>query len=155
MQTEHTITDIPRRYPLLLGLLAALFCLRVGGQVMVGTVDLAFLPPFEKWDSGLLPYPLLLAAQIVLIGLLAMIVRDFARGRGYFTKLAPRTGRILIWASIVYALVMALRYGITMALFPEMRWFTGTIPITFHFVLATFLYTLGEFSTRVAQPPDA
>ena len=39
---------------------------------------------------------------------------------------------------------MAARYIVTMALNPELRWFTGTTPIWFHFVLAAFLFTLGQ-----------
>jgi hypothetical protein len=31
---------------------------------------------------------------------------------------------------------------------PELRWFTGTVPIWFHFVLAAFIYTLGRYSVR-------
>jgi cytochrome oxidase assembly protein ShyY1 len=31
---------------------------------------------------------------------------------------------------------------------PELRYFTGTIPIWFHFVLAAFLYTLGRWQVR-------
>ena len=35
---------------------------------------------------------------------------------------------------------MVLRYVLTMSLFPERRWLgSGTIPIVFHFVLATYL----------------
>ena len=55
-----------------------------------------------------------------------------------------------MWLSYVYALAMAVRYVVTMTLHPELRWFTGTIPIWFHFVLAAFIYTLGRYQTRRA-----
>jgi hypothetical protein len=32
-----------------------------------------------------------------------------------------------------------------MVLHPELRWFTGTIPIWFHLVLAAFVFTLGHY----------
>ena len=79
-----------------------------------------------------------------------VIVRDFVRERGFFTALTPRTGRILRRLSYLYALAMAARYAATMALHPELRWFTGTTPIWFHFVLALLLFTLGHF--HAARP---
>ncbi len=72
------------------------------------------------------------------------VARDFARSRGYFTAFSPQTGRYLRYSSCLYGLVMATRYIVTMALNPELRWFTGTTPIWFHFVLAAFLFTLGQ-----------
>jgi hypothetical protein len=41
------------------------------------------------------------------------------------------------------------RYALTMAWYPERRWLgTGTIPIVFHWVLATYLMALGRFLAR-------
>jgi hypothetical protein len=40
---------------------------------------------------------------------------------------------------------MAIRYVVRMRRRPDQRWFGGTIPIVFHFVLASYLYTLGCF----------
>lgn len=102
----------------------------------------------EEWYSGLLPYPILLPSQIVIIGLLLWIVRDFVRGCGYFVKPKARAGRILRWLSVVYFASMVLRYAITMWLSPELRWFTGTIPIWFHMVLASFLFTYSHYHLR-------
>lgn len=47
--------------------------------------------------------------------------------------------------SAVYAGVMVLRYVLTMILHPEMRWLGNTIPITFHFVLAGFVFVLADY----------
>lgn len=38
---------------------------------------------------------------------------------------------------------MVLRYVLTMAMLPELHWFGHTIPIAFHFVLASYMLTLG------------
>jgi hypothetical protein len=139
---------VPLRYPLVLGICTALFVLRVLGQAAVAVWNVGFLPPFEQWYSGLLPYPLLLPAQIVLAALMLKIVADFVRGKGFFVSLRPRTGRILIGLGALYALAMVVRYGATMAAYPERRWFTGTIPIWFHLVLAAFVLTLGHYQLR-------
>jgi len=144
---------VPRHYPLLLGTFTLLFAVRVFGQVVVGIREVGFLPPFEQWYSGLLPYWLLLPAQIALIVIMLKIVRDFVRGDGTFVDLKPRTGTILQVLGCIYFLSMVVRYVVTMALHPELRWFTGTIPIWFHFVLAAFIFTLGHYQVWRASVP--
>ena len=107
--------DVPLRYPVLLGTFTLLFVLRVAGQALVGLGEGSFLPPFERWYSGLLPYWLLLPAQIALIVLMLKIVADFARRNGYFVRLKPRTGIILQVLAGIYALSMVMRYVLTTA----------------------------------------
>jgi hypothetical protein len=141
----HAARFVPPLYPALLGTFTVLFILRVLGQVLVGIHEVAFLPLFERWQSGLLPYPLLLLAQIALIMIMLRIVRDFARGDGYFVDLSPRTGTILKVLGCIYFLSMVVRYAATMVLHPELRWFTGTLPIWFHMILAAFVFTLGQY----------
>jgi hypothetical protein len=143
---------VPRRYPLFLGALTFLFACRVLGQLMVAVADVAWLPPFERWYSGLMPYAVLLPVQLAMIAIMLKIVWDFARGHGFFLRLGPRVGTILLWFSWLYALAMVARYVVTMLLQPELRWFTGTIPIWFHFVLAAFIYTLGRYHVRRRSP---
>ena len=145
---------VPRRYVVLLSGLTALFALRIAGQLVVAVFDVPFLPQFKDWYSGLVPYPMLLPVQILLLGLMLAIVRDIARSRGFFATLTRRTGHILMRLSYLYAAAMAIRYALTMTLHPELRWFTGTTPIWFHFVLASFLFTLGHFHATRAERPD-
>ena len=149
-----TVPVIPRRYPLLLGALTAAFASRVAGQLLTTIADVGFLPPFERWYSGAVPYPVLLPLQLALIIVMLTIVRDFARGRGYFTILSARSGCIIKRLSYLYALVMVVRYAVTMVLHPELRWFTGTLPIWFHFVLAAFLFVLGYFNEHRVDVTD-
>jgi uncharacterized protein len=136
---------VPGRYPVILAICTFLFVLRVAGQVLVGLRDVDFLPPFAQWYSGLMPYWMLLPVQLVMIVGMLWIVRDFARGHGYFVALKVRTGTVLMVLGGIYAASMAVRYVATMWLHPELRWFTGTIPIWFHLVLATFILTLGHY----------
>ena len=95
-----------------------------------------------------MPYAALLPVQLAMIALMLKIVWEFARGQGLFLRLGPRIGTILLWFSYLYALAMVARYVVTMLMKPELRWFTGTVPIWFHFVLAAFIYTLGRYSVR-------
>ncbi|MFN8526344.1 MAG: hypothetical protein U0821_24865 [Chloroflexota bacterium] len=135
-----------------LWLLLGLFVLRVVGQVIVVVWEPAWLPPNHEWMSGLMPYPLLLPSQLLLIALLAAIARDATRQSGWFNGPAPRTGRALRWFGYLYAGSMVARYILTMALLPERRWLGGTIPIWFHLVLAAFVYTYARWLER--RPPE-
>ena len=72
------------------------------------------------------------------------IISDVWRGRGMFARPGPAGSHFLIICSVIYAGSMVLRYVLTMTYRLEMRWFGGTIPILFHFVLAGFLYTWGS-----------
>jgi hypothetical protein len=128
--------------PALLWTLQGLFLLRVLGQVYVGLYAPAWLPPWPEWYSGLLPYPLLLPAQILLLLWMTMVSYDNTRQAGRFYVESARVRQRLRWIAALYAGVMALRYVLTMAFAPEMRWLHGTIPIAFHFVLAGYIAAL-------------
>jgi hypothetical protein len=133
-------------YPLILWSLTILFFLRVIGQFLVAFFNVTFLPPMPNWYSGLLPYPILLPTQILIILLQLKINNDFSRNKGFFIKPRRKLGMFLQWFSYAYAGIMAIRYVITMYLYPERRWFgEGTIPIIFHFVLAGYLFTLAKY----------
>ena len=83
----------------------------------------------------------------MLIGM-TKIVSDVWRGKDLFAERRSLLARFLIGFSAIYASSMLLRYVISMILHPEMRWFGGTIPIFFHFVLAAFSYAWGKFHVR-------
>jgi hypothetical protein len=61
-------------------MLGGLFHLRVVGQVLVTYTGAGWLPDVEQWQSGLLPYPVLLASQAGILVAPAIIVRDAWRG---------------------------------------------------------------------------
>lgn len=137
-------------YAALLWLLLILFCLRVAGQILVAFFGVTWLPPMAAWQSGLLPYPWLLASQAVIIVLFAKVCVDFTRGHGVFALPNRRLGLALLWFSSLYLLAMLARYAVRMALYPGERWTGGSIPTFFHWVLAGFLLTVGAFHARRA-----
>jgi hypothetical protein len=122
-----------------------LFVARVLGQVYVGLYRPRGLPPWEDWYSGLLPYPWLLASQVLIIMVMTMVAYDHSRGEGWMIVRDDRAALVIRWFAVVYAGGMALRYILTMARHAERRWFKGTIPIWFHLVLAAFLYLVATF----------
>lgn len=141
-----------KNYAATLCFLLFLFCLRVAGQIMVAFFHVDFLPPMEQWYSGLLPYPILLICQFLVIGIFAKICFDLSRNSGYFAWRKPRLGAFLITLSYFYYGAMIVRYIYHMNIHPDDRWFGGTIPIIFHFVLATFLNLFGRFNRTKLLP---
>lgn len=126
----------------LLWALLALFFARVAGQIYVGLYQPATLPAWHEWYSGLLPYPWLLLSQLALLMWMTVLCYDNTRREGYFFVESSKLKRRLRWIAALYAGAMLLRYVLTMALKPEMRWLHGTIPIAFHCVLAGFIAAL-------------
>lgn len=135
----------PSAYSLFLILFTALLFARVIGQLVVVLVAPRWLPPMEQWQSGLLPYPVLLGGQIVVLTFMVLISVDFARGSGFFVEPHPRGGRFSVWFGGVYFAGMVVRYAVRMTRHPDQRWLGGTIPIVFHSFVAFFLMTWGGF----------
>ena len=129
-------------------LLSGLFLLRVIGQVLVTYAGVGWLPEEGHWQSGLLPYPALLASQIVILAVMAAIARDAWRGSGWLIASRPRAGRFVRIASVVYFAAMVVRYVVTMALHPDWFPFEHSIPTFFHWILATYLFLYSGFLAR-------
>ena len=129
--------------------LSVVFLTRVIGQVVVEFVGVRWLPPMAEWQSGLLPYPALLASQLVILFVMLRINLSVTRGHGFFSRPHPRLGWVLLMIAVVYAGAMAARYVISGQLHPDRRlWPPGSIPIVFHFVLAGYLYVLSRLAGR-------
>ncbi len=126
----------------ILWLLLLLFAARVGGQVLVAFFGVTWLPPMERWHSGLMPYPVLLASQILIIALMIWICVDFTRGRGFFVR--PRRAFAVhwLWLGWIYLGVMLVRFFIQ----------GPTIPVFFHWVLAAFMILVGLWHRRRLRP---
>jgi hypothetical protein len=135
----------PTVYGVWLSLFTVLLFLRVIGQLAVVLRSPRWLPPMDQWQSGLLPYPVLLAGQIGVLTLMTWISVDFSRGSGFFVDPHPYGGRASLWFSYVYFGGMIVRYIIRMKRRPDQRWLGGTIPIIFHSIVAAFLWTFGMY----------
>ena len=122
-----------------------LFMCRVLGQVYVALYAPRWLPPMREWYSGLLPYYLLLPAQLLIFALLLIVAYDYTREEGFLFVTSAIKGKILVGIAIAYFSIMVIRYVVTMVRYPARRWFGGTIPIALHFVLAAFIFMVGSF----------
>jgi hypothetical protein len=145
-----------RTYAIWLSLLLLLFCFRVAGQMLVAFAGVTFLPPMKEWYSGLMPYPYLLPTQFLIIILFGKICVDLFRGRGFFALPRHSLGAFLQIFGIIYFVAMIIRYVLRMSLYPSQRWTGGSIPIFFHWVLATYLLIWAAFNKSEAQSvPEA
>lgn len=125
--------------------LLLLFALRVVGQILVILRAPAWLPPMESGQWNLMPYRLLLPIQLAFLGLMTWLVAGFLAERGVAVEPRPTWGWFLIVVSGIYAGAMAGRYVVRMRRRADQRWLGGTIPIFFHWVLASFLFVLGSY----------
>jgi hypothetical protein len=138
----------PAAYSVFLWLFTILLFFRVIGQIAVVLWAPRWLPPMSQWQSGLLPYPVLLVGQAIVMTIMVWICLDFSRGAGASVQPRPEMGRFVTWFSYVYFGGMVVRYILRMRRRPDQRWFGGTIPIVFHSVVAAFLWTFGRYHVR-------
>jgi hypothetical protein len=125
-----------------------LFLFRVVGQIEVLLQAPAWLPAMEAWYSGLLPYPLLLPAQILILMFMcyfnARAATHLSSGHSrWHTPL--RVFALLYFASMVIRLIVQLGRGAEDALA------AGGIPIAFHWVLALYLLTFARDPSAQSQ----
>jgi hypothetical protein len=156
MSSPFVIATFDRRRQIALWLCLSLFVVRVIGQVEVALLSPSWLPPFRAWESGLIPYSLLLPIQIALIAWLAIIAADHWRGSGYFwvTQGVTRS-RLKLIAGIYFAVIL-VRLVITAAIPPHALLERGLIPVIAHWDLAAFIYLTACDcdSTSVTVPAD-
>ena len=118
-----------------------LFACRISSQVFVGIYSPTWLPPWEEWYWGFVPYPPLFLSELSLLMVMTLVAYDSSRKNGWFFKNIQKHAIGLNRFVIIYFFCNALRYVMTMALHPDHRWLKGTIPIGCHFVLILFLYS--------------
>ncbi len=133
-----------RRRRQALWLCLALFVMRVVGQIEVRLLAPPWLPRFSAWESGLIPYPLLLPLQVMLVAWMAAIASGHRRGSGPFWVASPRVKKRLRALAILYASAMLVRLVVTASRPPHSLIDRGLIPILAHWDLAVFLWLVGS-----------
>jgi hypothetical protein len=154
MSRPIVIASLDRTREMLLWLCLSLFVIRVVGQVEVVLLAPAWLPTFRAWESGLIPYSLLLPIQIVLIAWMAIIASDHSRGSGYFWVTRQSTRRRLKCIAGIYFAVMLLRLVITAAIPPHTLLERGLIPVIAHWDLAAFIYLTARTHPNFVTEPS-
>lgn len=131
-----------RSVSLWLWLLLAAFVLRVLAQLLQWQIGLSFLPAFEAWQSGVLPYWGLLMAQLVIVLFLARVAWSFSAGT---VTPSARSARLWFILGSVYLAVTVTRLGLGLTLLEGHAWFDRPLPSMFHIVLATFMIVAGLY----------
>lgn len=134
-----------RRYARWLWLLVGLFAARVLAQPASLVIGASWLPRFESWQGSNLPYPVLLAAQIVILALLARIAFQFTTGA---VQPRHRTGHWLLGLGGVYFGTMLARLVLGATVLSANPWFAKPVPTFFHLVLASFMLLVGYYHYR-------
>jgi hypothetical protein len=134
--THHQI------YVVTLSILLALFCFRVLAQLLQLYIEVPFLPPFEAWQSGAVPYKGLLASQILIIVFFGWILQRLASGR---IRPSRRQGWIFFIIGLIYFLAMAARLFVGLTGLSGHYWFRSYLPTLFHFVISGYLIVVGYF----------
>lgn len=141
-----------RRYAPWLWLLSGLFAVRVVAQPLALSIDVWFLPPFESWHGGVLPYPVLLVAQLLILSWQVRTAQRFTIGEVIARR---RIGTLMLVLGGVYFVVMLIRFVLGMTILSEHRWFASPLPAFFHLVLASFLLLYGHFHFRYGPKEPA
>ena len=126
-----------------------LFAARVLGQFEVLLVSPEWLPAMDAWYSGLLPYYLLLPAQIAILMVMSVVAWNRRIRSGAFARANPRGALALRIFAGIYFLVMAVRLGVNVIDNGAEFWRNGAIPVAFHWVLALFLMVAGRRADSV------
>lgn len=141
-----------RYFPLLLALIA-LFLLRVAAQLIQAVHAVPWLPSFAAWHGAVLPYPLLVGLQLVIIIVLAWLAW---RVRTDAISPARWKYRACFTFGGVYFAFMAVRLVGGLTVLAGHSWFAKSLPAAFHLVLAAFILLLGHYIyRRGAEAADA
>jgi len=96
-------------YGIGLTFLLGLFVFRVSAQLLQLISPVYFLPNFDSWYSGALPYPVLVAFQALIIAACVKVVLSFFKENAVPSRLK---GKIFTVLGAIYFLVMIERLTI-------------------------------------------
>jgi len=128
-----------------LSALLLLFIGRVAAQLWQYFWPTDALPPFAQWQSGSLPYSVLVPAQLVIIAVSLWVIAAISRGKlGRYR----RTGNALLALGVVYFAFMIFRLIAGFTFLKDVPFFAAPLPTMFHYVLATMLIIVGAHLRR-------
>ena len=120
--------------------LPATFLLRVLGQAVQRWFPQEFLPEFEAWQGSGLPYPALLACQIVILSILGVAICTMLH---HVQVLGPRASRWVIVAGWAYFALILTRLVLGLTAQGDSGWFTAWISTLLHLDLAAIVVLWG------------
>lgn len=134
-------------------LMAGLFGLRVLAQLIQAIYPLPFIPPFQAWHGAVMPYPVLVVSQFLIILVMAVVLLRVKAG-----AVVPRRWKYRVCFSLggLYFSFMAFRLIAGLTFLSDHPWFSKSLPAFFHVVLAAFILLLGHYiyQKAVNTPSD-
>lgn len=127
-----------------LGGLMLLFLGRVLAQLIQWSASTSLLPSFDRWQSGALPYGVLLGFQLLILGGQVLVVHRVGTGSLHFSPTILRLLRGLGW---LYLVSMVTRLALGLLVLDGHDWFDAPLPSVFHIVLAGFVLVAAYFGT--------
>ena len=131
-----------QRYAPWLWVILFIFFCRVIAQFSLTIMDVPFLPPFEAWYSGAVPYTQLLISQILIIAVMGWVAWRFHHAHVVAKR---RIGIFLLMLGALYFTVMVVRLLVGFADLSDATWFHRPIPSFFHIVLSVFVLLVAHF----------
>ncbi len=121
--------------------LTILFAGRVVAQLIQAIQPVGWLPSFEAWHGGALPYWALLSVQAAILAAMGILLWKLNGSR-----IKPRRWKYLACYAIgsVYFAVMGFRLVSGLTILSGIPWFAKSLPALFHLVLAAFVLLLGR-----------
>lgn len=128
------------------GLLLLAFTGRVAAQVMQFVAPVEWLPEYAHWHSSLLPYPVLLFFQVLIIAGSVWFLIKLGNGRFIPRR---RRGRTLLILGSVYLTGAVLRLVLGQTIYKGNFFFDSPIPASFHIVLALMVLIWATAHRRI------
>ncbi len=124
------------RWMFALTILMVFFVGRVVVQLIQWIEPFGFLPHFDRWQSGAVPYPVLLVAQLLIIATMVVVLTKLHRKE---LRLRPLTVVIVRTIGLGYVALMLLRLVAGLTFADGHSWWDAPLPTIFHLVLASFI----------------
>lgn len=130
-----------RNAAVVLLILLLAFIGRVAAQLFQFLAPTDLLPPFSDWQSGALPYEILLASQVLIIGVSAWLIARLWVGA---LRRRPKLGVVCLVLGAIYFAFMLFRLIAGLTFLAGAPFFGAILPAIFHLVLATMLLIVGH-----------
>jgi ornithine lipid hydroxylase len=123
-----------------LAVLLTLFVGRVAAQLWQYFWPTDALPPFAAWQSGTLPYPVLVASQLAIVVASIWTIVSILHGK---LGAHRRVGAVVLVVGFLYFGFMAFRLVAGLTFLRDSPFFGVILPALFHLVLASMLIIVG------------
>ncbi|MGH1492312.1 MAG: hypothetical protein ACRBK7_23480 [Acidimicrobiales bacterium] len=133
-----------------LTILMVLFAGRVAIQLVQWIEPVGFLPHFDRWQSGAVPYPGLLVAQLLIIATMVVVLTKLYRKE---LRLRPLTVVIVRAIGFGYLALMLLRLVAGLTFEDGHSWWDAPLPTVFHLVLASFILVVSLAGATQEERP--